>query len=516
MVQRAWGVAVMAAFWACGGEKSPPHGGAAGSSGASTTAEAGGSSGASATGVAGQKASLAGSGAVAGGGAPTATDGGAPTATDGGADATSGSSNAGQGAGDDAGAPSTPPCRADTCQNGGECASNPGRTCNCPTAFTGTLCQLPRFELIPLPSTATLGVAAGLSADGSVAVGTTGSTGAQAGFRWTHEAGALLLDALPGQSGSTVKGVSADGLVVVGSSGSPSAEAVYWPAGKATPQKLIDTGWQSSLATHVSANGSVIAGFGVLTSGDVSPFRWTKAGGAVALGTLKATSVSLRGMSDDGSVIVGNATVNATNQSFIWRATDPLSLNMLPALDGDDLTLVLGLSPDGSTAIGDSLKTGAHRVRWKNSGKPVLLNPLDPVATSSSCGVGPINTCTSMSSDGSVIYTQQGGIAQRWTAAKGLEALPGLASKGNCVALSPRLPRYDWIPGVCVGPPVAVVWDDHGQATPLETLLATFGVTATELTGVRTEVLAVSDSGDTILGDHLNFQPLVWVARILP
>jgi len=121
-----------------------------------------------------------------------------------------------------------------------------------------------------------------------------------------------------------------------------------------------------------------------------------------------------------------------------------------------------------------------------------------------------------MSSDGSIIYTQRAGIAQRWTAAKGLEALPVVTGKSNCVPFSPELPQLDWIPGNCIGPPVAIVWDDQDKASRMDAVLATFGVTAPELTNAPiTVVRAVSANGDTILGDNFN-TTVVWVARVLP
>jgi uncharacterized membrane protein len=175
----------------------------------------------------------------------------------------------------------------------------------------------------------------------------------------------------------------------------------------------------------------------------------------------------------------------------------------------------LALSADGSTLVGDSLQatTKSRRVRWLSSTQPVLLDPLDPgTAAGWGCGGGPFSICTTLSSDGSVIYTQRAAIAQRWTAAKGLEALPLLSPKFNCRAYSPALPALDWIPGNCIGPPVAVIWDDQGKVSRVDDVLATFGVTATELTNANISVVrAVSANGDTIVGD--NFDTTVVCAR---
>ncbi|HXK16945.1 MAG TPA: hypothetical protein VNG33_04055, partial [Polyangiaceae bacterium] len=69
--------------------------------------------------------------------------------------------------------------------------------------------------------------------------------------------------------------------------------------------------------------------------------------------------------------------------------------------------------------------------------------------------------------------------------------------------------------GNCIGPPVAVVWDDQGQPSRLDTLLASFGVTASELTNATiTDTRAVSANGDTIFGDNYSVA-VMWVARVL-
>src|SRR5258706_9741391 len=121
-----------------------------------------------------------------------------------------------------------------------------------------------------------------------------------------------------------------------------------------------------------------------------------------------------------------------------------------------------------------------------------------------------------MSRDGSVIYTHRNQIAQRWTQGKGLEALPLLPTKFNCIAFSPELPSLAWIPGNCIGPPVAVIWDDQGKVSKVDAVLSSFGVTAPELTNASISVVrAVSANGDTILGDNFN-TTVIWLARVLP
>src|SRR5688572_24003293 len=65
--------------------------------------------------------------------------------------------------------------------------------------------------------------AIGISADGSVVVGSSASTAGDQAFRWTSGGGMVGLGDLPGGAfASTAHDVSADGTVIVGSSASPS------------------------------------------------------------------------------------------------------------------------------------------------------------------------------------------------------------------------------------------------------------------------------------------------------
>lgn len=127
------------------------------------------------------------------------------------------------------------------------------------------------------------GNAEAVSGDGSVIVGnsnfvTAGPLVPQA-TRWTEASGAVGLGFLPGfTAGSMAFAVSTDGSVIVGNSTGPDgAEAFIW-----TPQDgmrslrnvLVSEGlgsalieWALSVATGVSADGSVIVGHGINPEG---------------------------------------------------------------------------------------------------------------------------------------------------------------------------------------------------------------------------------------------------------
>jgi probable HAF family extracellular repeat protein len=115
--------------------------------------------------------------------------------------------------------------------------------------------------------------ASGVSADGSVVVGRSGSsTGLQA-FRWQN--GTMTgLGFLPGGTSSGASGVSADGSVVVGESDSSTGtQAFIWDQSHGM-RSLMDvliidyglgsqlTGWSLRGATAISPDGRHIVGWG--------------------------------------------------------------------------------------------------------------------------------------------------------------------------------------------------------------------------------------------------------------
>ncbi|MCP9453625.1 MAG: hypothetical protein NNA23_13190 [Nitrospira sp.] len=116
--------------------------------------------------------------------------------------------------------------------------------------------------------------ASGVSADGAVVVGQSGSsTGTQA-FRWTAGTGMTGLGVLPGGTSSVADGVSADGAVVVGGSTSNTREQAFiWDPSqgmRSLLDVLIDdyglgsqlTGWSLARATAISPDGRHIVGYG--------------------------------------------------------------------------------------------------------------------------------------------------------------------------------------------------------------------------------------------------------------
>jgi probable HAF family extracellular repeat protein len=123
-------------------------------------------------------------------------------------------------------------------------------------------------------------IANSVSADGSVIVGNSHSEVAKQAFRWTQESRMVGLGTLPdGSSNSKASGVSADGSVIVGQCyGQAGFEAFVWDAAhgmRGVREVLVSQfglgaslrGWKLRAATAISADGSVVVGYGINPNG---------------------------------------------------------------------------------------------------------------------------------------------------------------------------------------------------------------------------------------------------------
>lgn len=210
--------------------------------------------------------------------------------------------------------------------------------------------------------------AAGVSADGSVVVGTSYfATGNQA-FRWTRDNGMVGLGDLQGGSGgSTATGVSMDGTVVVGTSVTDRTEAFRWTTGGGmTGLGDLPGGDFYSDAAAVSADGSVIVG----SSRDSVPgtdcgrcytygnhaFRWTHDGGMVSIdqGDQLVDSYATA-MSADGRFIAGirQSSEERVQRIFLWSDASGFEDLGYPSFGpGGRYGPPTAVSPDGSIIVG--------------------------------------------------------------------------------------------------------------------------------------------------------------------
>ena len=158
-----------------------------------------------------------------------------------------------------------------------------------------------------------------------------------------------------------------------------------------TPLGDLPGGDLASTALGVSADGTVVVGFGVNESGDIEAFRWS-GGVMVGLGILPpvvdpAFSYAF-GVSADGSIVVGESAGGQDDtpgsepyrsQAFLWSGGVTTGLESLGGVvDG-----ARAVSADGSIVVGYS---GGQAVRWVG-GAVTALEPLPGGGYSGASGV---------------------------------------------------------------------------------------------------------------------------------
>ena len=180
------------------------------------------------------------------------------------------------------------------------------------------------------------------SADGSVIVGKSGGGGGSGeAFRWTA-AGTVGLGDLGSAFethftyNSQANATSSDGSVVAGY-GTPitsSRQAFRWTAGTGMVGLAPGAGWtfSQSQAWDVSADGSVIVGD---AGGSNAAFVWTSATGIRPLANLLQEAgvdltgwqiASARSVSADGTVVAGFGFHNGNQEAFVAVIPEPASL----------------------------------------------------------------------------------------------------------------------------------------------------------------------------------------------
>jgi probable HAF family extracellular repeat protein len=207
-----------------------------------------------------------------------------------------------------------------------------------------------------------MSIARGVSADGSVVAGVSNAGGLDRPFRWTAGGGLVNLGKLAGGNGhARALGISGNGSVIVGESGSTfagigSLEAFRWSqADGMVGLGDLPGGTNSSHAYAASLDGSVIVGDGSIAGGASRAFRWTASGGMADLGALGGyVSSGAFGVALDGNVVVGaNVSSTGTQQAFRWtQATGMVGLGDLPG--GTFFSQARGVSADGNRIVGIS------------------------------------------------------------------------------------------------------------------------------------------------------------------
>jgi len=177
----------------------------------------------------------------------------------------------------------------------------------------------------------------GLSADGTVAVGTAfGSTP----FRWTSTGGFQDLRT----SFRTAGGVSADGITIAGET--TMAEAMKWTASGGVV--TLGAPGVVSFGAAANADGSVVVGH----SQDVAAL-WGADNSLTSLGTLGGASSQAKSVSADGSIVVGGS-LNASEAFRPFRWTLDAGMEALAVPDGTAFGDAIFITGSGAYILGIS------------------------------------------------------------------------------------------------------------------------------------------------------------------
>ena len=304
----------------------------------------------------------------------------------------------------------------------------------------------------------------------------------------------------------------------------------------------------SSMATGVSADGTVVAGYSATVDKPGQAFRWTESDGLVALPGVKGGSVRVSG---DGTAFTGGD----NNTDVVWRWT---------AAGGEDLgpwephwIWPTGINRDGSVIVGTGSQQYATLVwmwtpaggiqeigvgmGWKRYAEAVASDALVIVGKSSSSthsfeafrwtpeydavALGSLpgdfgSAAFDASADGEVVVghtlTEYGGPIQpfRWTEAGGMVGLG--TSPGQIAACSADASVLTGT-GVVAEPgePGAMVWDAAHGARGLKQILLDHGVGTGNLKWLYP--VDISDDGRVIVGygyAYMGGPSQGWVVRI--
>jgi uncharacterized membrane protein len=342
-----------------------------------------------------------------------------------------------------------------------------------------------------------------ISADGSTIIGEADPPGGGCCnndaylFRWTQASGVVPLQFGGHAAIGGIGGVNRDGTIVVGWRNHSSLgrhEAVRWI--ESSGVELIFADLPSEVALDISADGSVILALETYASGSPRMFIAEPDGITFIEGTSQPGSHGELELSDNGSVVVGVDRPAETEPSAAFRWTKESGLHYLGNLPGGKRTAsVRGLSADGSIIVGNSepdpnnliIPPGAsgwavarEPFIWDQTHGPrylfeVLKN--DYGLTNALQGWSHLGHVSGISGDGSTIVglgINPNGNAEAWIAHLG----PPTAQLPGDFNASRTVDAADY-----------VVWRNRdGTLEEYQTWRAHFGQTATNLSGAADSV----------------------------
>ena len=255
-----------------------------------------------------------------------------------------------------------------------------------------------------------------LSADGRTAVGSAYAGAGAAAFRWSEAGGYELLQGQTAQ-GATAAFVSGDGTFVAGTDALGSV--VRWDG-----QGQLEVAARGFLGLRtilrgMSGDGSTVIGSYLMPQhGDQTGFVWTRATGAVAVGSAAMPRVILSSVSFDGGTVAATGGGQFGGWTgHIWTAGAGMVDVGAPA---SPTPMELALSADGQVLFGSfqDAAGSAQLFRWTPAGGYVPIGAPQ----------GNLITSLSASQDGStaagILFVAPATVRGfRWTTASGFQQL---------------------------------------------------------------------------------------------
>ena len=228
--------------------------------------------------------------------------------------------------------------------------------------------------------------AASVSDDGTIIVGAAAADEGILAYRWQSGTGMVSLGDLPGgPEQSEASAISGDGQTIVGASrsivGPFGDEAFLWTSSLGLTGIGRLGGEGLSVASSVNTDGTIVVGSAGPDAQSTDAFRWTEAGGMVALERFPSQTLasSALGISADGSTIVGWTSLLGQNQLAVrWTGAGIESLGDPAPFEESDL-FAQAASEDGSVVVGYGQDGATLRPFLWTQGDG--MRPLDDVFT---------------------------------------------------------------------------------------------------------------------------------------
>lgn len=256
------------------------------------------------------------------------------------------------------------------------------------------------------------------SATGAVVVGAIQLTAnVQQAGRWTPQTGWQSLDDLSGGSVyGTAYAVSDDAAVVVGESSSarsyPDNEAFIWmnATGMLGLGAFAGAAVTKSSARGISGDGSIIVGGATspnTTATQREAYRWTEALGFVSLGELSGGSFysEALGVSEGGEYIVGYSSSGQSGdylEAFWWaEQTGMIGIGDLPG--GIFSSVANAVSADGQVVVGAGFGSTQSALIWRYGHQPEAIKDVLIAAGIQDIAGWTLFEARGLSADGTVI-----------------------------------------------------------------------------------------------------------------